>query len=180
MNGTALGREADIWTSKGLLVPDDLIIRIVSSWMDVHGPAFILDGFPRTVVQAERLDSALAALGAPVDLVVLLELSLDEIRRRVLQRLSCTACGSTYGEELHGLRAGDPCPRCGAPLERRSDDTEETLAERLRVYHEQTLPVVGHYRATASGIFHAVDASLGSDAILASLSALVSQSNEEV
>jgi adenylate kinase len=171
---TTLGAEADSWTSRGLLVPDDLIVRIVSSWIDIHGPSFILDGFPRTVVQAESLDSALASIAAPLDLVALLDLPEDAIRRRILQRLSCTRCGATFGEMLHGRHEGDPCPVCGAAIERRKDDTEETLGERLRVYRESTLPVVEHYRGKFPGIFHVLDAGEGSDVIFGKLAALVS------
>jgi adenylate kinase len=172
---TPLGKEADSWTSRGLLVPDELIVRIVSSWIEVNGPSFILDGFPRTVVQASRLDDALASLRAPLELVVLLELPEEEIRRRILQRLSCTRCGATFGETLHGQRAGDPCPSCGSLLERRADDTEDTLVERLRVYRESTLPVVQHYRETVPGIFHGIDAAQASNVIFETLSALVTQ-----
>ena len=172
--GTPLGAEADSWTSRGLLVPDDLIVRIVSSWIDVNGPSFILDGFPRTVVQAESLDSALDSIAAPLDLVALLDLPEDAIRTRILQRLSCTRCGATFGEMLHGRHEGDSCPVCGAPIERRKDDTEETLGERLRVYRESTLPVVDYYRGKFPGIFHVMDAGEGSDAIFGKLSALVS------
>lgn len=175
---TPLGLEADSWTSRGLLVPDDLVVRIVTSWISVNGPSFILDGFPRTVVQASRLDDALALIGAPLDLAVLLDLPEEEIRRRILQRLSCTRCGATFGEDLHGMHSGDPCPACGSPLERRADDTEETLAERLRVYRESTLPVVRHYEESMPGIFHRIEAAAESDVIFAGLSALVSANPE--
>ena len=171
--GTSLGREADEWTRKGLLVPDELAVRIVTTWMQSNGPRFLFDGFPRTVGQAENLDASLAAMKAPLDLVVLLEVPDDEIRRRILDRLSCMKCGATYAAALHGHAVGDPCPRCGSPLVRRNDDTEETLAQRLDVYRRMTLPVVAYYRENSSGILHRIDASGESDAIFAELSRLM-------
>jgi adenylate kinase len=171
--GTALGREADEWTRKGLLVPDELAVRIVTTWMQSNGPRFLFDGFPRTVGQAENLDASLAAMKAPLDLVVLLEVPDDEIRRRILDRLSCMNCGATYAAALHGHVVGDPCPRCGSPLVRRNDDTEETLAQRLDVYRRMTLPVVAYFRENSPCILHRIDASGESDAIFAELSRLM-------
>jgi adenylate kinase len=171
--GTPLGHEADGWTSKGLLVPDDLAVRIVATWMKENGARFLFDGFPRTVGQAEYLDAALSVLKAPLELVILLELSEEAIRRRILERISCLKCGATYSASLHGIAEGKPCPRCGCPLVRRKDDTAEALEERLRVYRELTLPVVAYYERTASSILHRIDAGEGSDAIFLQLSKLV-------
>lgn len=171
--GSALGHEADSWTSRGLLVPDDLAVRIVTAWMTEHGPRFLLDGFPRTIGQAGYLDSALTAGSAPLDLVVFLDLPEGEIRRRILDRLTCGRCGATYGRSLHRLAVGGACPQCGGLIDRRRDDTEEALVERLRVFREATLPVVEHYRKNFPEIFRAVDAGEGSDAIFFRLSALV-------
>lgn len=171
--GTPLGREADEWTRKGLLVPDDLAVRIVTVWMKEHGRSFLFDGFPRTVGQAEHLDRALALVSAPLELVVLLELGDGEIRRRILERLSCLDCGATYSSSLHNLHEGDFCPRCGAKLVRRADDTAEAIEERLRVYRELTLPVVAYYERTSPAILHRVDAGPESGAIFKTLSALV-------
>jgi adenylate kinase len=161
--GTALGLEADSWTSRGLLVPDELAVRIITAWMGANGPRFLFDGFPRTTGQALHLDKALDAAGMP----------LEDIRRRILDRLTCVSCGSTFGGVLHGLKTGGACPSCGGGLIRRNDDTEKALAERLRVYRESTLPVVAHYRDKTPGIFHKIDAGKGSDEIFAKLSALV-------
>lgn len=171
--GTSFGREADAWTSKGLLVPDELAVRIVTAWMKVNGPRFLFDGFPRTVGQAQHLDQVLGELGAPLDLIILLELPESEIRERILNRLSCLDCGATFSTSLHGTKAGDPCPQCGNPLVRRNDDTAEALEERLRVYRESTLPVVGYYEKRAPSVFHRIDAGEGSDAIFGKLSLLV-------
>jgi adenylate kinase len=171
--GTALGLEADSWTSRGLLVPDELAVRIITAWMAGNGPRFLFDGFPRTTGQAEHLDKALDEARTPLDLVIFLDLSDEEIARRILDRLTCARCGTTFGGSLHGLKIGDVCPACGGELIRRNDDTEEALAERLRVYRESTLPVVTHYRNSAPGIFHRIDAGEGSDTIFKKLSGLV-------
>ena len=101
--GTTLGLEADSWTSRGLLVPDDLAVRVITAWMTGNGPRFLLDGFPRTTVQAEHLDEALDEAGTPLDLVIFLDLSEEEIFRRILDRLTCVRCGTTFGGSLHGL-----------------------------------------------------------------------------
>jgi adenylate kinase len=172
--GTALGLEADSWTSRGLLVPDELAVRVITAWMAGNGPRFLFDGFPRTTGQAEHLDKALDAAHTPIDLVLFLDLSEMEIGRRIMDRLTCASCGSTFGGSLHGLKTGDACPSCGGNLIRRNDDTEEALAERLRVYRESTLPVVTYYREKNPSIFHCVDAGEGSDEIFQKLSALVS------
>jgi len=172
--GTALGLEADSWTSRGLLVPDELAVRVITAWMAGNGPRFLFDGFPRTTGQAEHLDKVLDAALTPIDLVIFLDLSDEEIRRRIMDRLTCASCGATFGGSLHGLKTGDACPSCGGELIRRNDDTGEAISERLRVYRESTLPVVTHYREKPTGIFHRIDAGEGSDEIFKKLSALVS------
>lgn len=177
--GTLLGQEADVWTSKGLLVPDELAVRIVTAWMKENGPRFIFDGFPRTVGQAEYLDSSLAELRAGLDLIVLLELPDEMIRRRILERISCLKCGATFSTLLHGNEEGAPCPRCGTLLVRRNDDTEEALDQRLEVYRDLTLPVVGYYEKTSPNLLHRIDAGEGSDAIFAKLLALVAYKKDE-
>ena len=171
--GTPLGKEADSWTSKGLLVPDELAVRIVTTWMRENGPRFLFDGFPRTLGQAEHLDRALSESHAPLDLIILLELSDEMIRRRILERICCLKCGATYSLSLHTHAEGDPCPRCGSSLVRRKDDNAGALDQRLVVYRELTLPVVGYYEKTSPGILHRIDAGEGSDAIFGKLSALV-------
>ena len=171
--GTPLGHEADSWTRRGLLVPDELAIRIITEWMAGHGTRFLFDGFPRSVGQAKHLDEALAGLAAPLDLVVVLELGEEEIRRRISSRLSCLKCGATFSTLLDGLSEGESCPRCGEALVRRSDDLPESVEKRLQVYRELTFPVIGYYERTAPGLLHRVDAGAGSDVVFAAISRLV-------
>jgi adenylate kinase len=171
--GTQLGREADSWTRHGLLVPDELAIRIIQNWMSEHGPRFIFDGFPRSVAQAEHLDQALAHLHAPIDLLVVLELSDGQIRNRTTTRISCLNCGATFSALLDGVKIGSKCPRCGEALVRRTDDEPEAVEKRLEVYRKLTFPVIGYYERMAPHLLYRVDAGEGSDAVFAVISALV-------
>lgn len=170
---TPLGKEADAWTRRGLLVPDELAIRIITTWIHDHGTTFLFDGFPRTVGQAEHLDSALALLGAPLECVIVLELSDEEIRRRIETRLSCLKCGATFSSSMDALTCSAPCPRCGDKLVRRSDDRPEAVVQRLQVYHQLTFPVIEYYERSAPHLLHRVDAGMGSDEVFKSISRLI-------
>ena len=171
--GTILGQAADSWTRQGLLVPDELAIRIITTWMSEHGTRFIFDGFPRSVAQAEHLDLALSGLAAPLDLLIVLDLTDEEIRRRTSSRLSCLNCGATFSAPLDTLAEGWNCPRCGAALIRRDDDRPEAVEKRLEVYRELTAPVIGYYEQTSPHLLHRVNAGEGSDAVFTAISTLV-------
>ncbi len=171
--GTPLGREADSWTRRGLLVPDELAIRIITTWMSENGSRFIFDGFPRSVAQAEHLDAALARLAAPLDLLIVLDLDDDEIRLRTASRLSCLKCGATFSTRFDMLIEGERCPRCGATLVRRDDDKPEAVEKRLEVYHELTFPVIAYYEQHSPELLYRVKAGEGSDAVFSMISALV-------
>jgi len=173
--GTELGRKAESSTGRGLLVPDELVLRIIGQWIRNHGTRFIFDGFPRSVGQAAHLDAALAELQAPLDLIILLELSDEEIRRRVEARLSCLQCGATFSKSLHGLKIHDHCPHCGDRLVRRNDDVPEALEQRLHLYRGMTLPVVGYYERKVPHLMHRICAEEGSDAIFSKISTLVDE-----
>ncbi len=160
--GSALGREADRWTSQGRLFPDELALRVVWNWLGERR-RFILDGFPRTVGQAAEFDRGLAERRAPLDVVYFLNLPDHLVRERMTSRLTCAACGAVFNEKFHGVAAGAPCPQCGGVLARRADDTEEALNERLAQYRECTLPVVEHYRA--QNLLKEVDVTPGRDAV---------------
>jgi adenylate kinase len=173
--GTALGREADSWTCRGFLVPDELAIRVIRNWISGHGKSFIFDGFPRSVAQAVALDSILLELDAPLDLIIHLELSDNEISRRVAARISCLSCGGTFSGLQDHLAAGDPCPRCGTLLVRRNDDNEQTLRQRLSVYRDLTAPVVEYYAKANPALLHRLDAGMASGEIFERLAGLVRQ-----
>ncbi|MEO6846482.1 MAG: nucleoside monophosphate kinase [Chthoniobacterales bacterium] len=165
--GTPVGREAAKLTSSGAFVPDEVVLHIVSGWLDAHNDGFLLDGFPRTVSQAEALHRDLEARKRPLDVAFLFDLPESEIRNRVLHRLTCDACGSTFGEQLHGVREGVPCPYCGGVLTHRKDDDEKTLNNRLAIYREKTLPIVDFYKK--NGLLSSYDATQSPEALFEKL-----------
>ncbi len=166
---TELGREMERWTKEGRLFPDDVAVRILINWLDEgHWGAFLLDGFPRTLGQAKAFDEELDRRGGKIDLAINLTLNDDVIRDRILNRVTCVRCGATYGMTFHRLKPGDLCEDCGARLERRSDDTPETLDQRLQEHRRHTNPVIDYYRKCE--ILNDVDASAGRDAVFAAIS----------
>lgn len=164
--GTALGLEAEAYTSKGLLFPDELALRVVGNWLTGR-ERFIIDGFPRTLGQAQAFDSMLSDQEMPLDVVYLLELSDEEVRNRMLGRLTCSDCGAVFNERFHRITPDTACPKCGGRLVRRADDTEEALAERLRQYDTVTRPVASHYRDL--GLLRTIDAADGRDEVFKTL-----------
>jgi len=164
---TELGREAERWTAGGELAPDELILRIVRKWMDAQADGFLFDGFPRTLGQAQAFEEELHIRGLTLDGAIHFDVSDSEIRRRVLDRLTCGQCGATYSAAYHALAPGSACPACRAPLVRREDDTEATLARRMTEYRSQTLPVVAFYRDR--GTLFTLDASAGREKIFSLL-----------
>jgi adenylate kinase len=160
--GTAVGLEADEWTSQGKLFPDELALRVVWSWL-ADRERFILDGFPRTLGQAEAFDTGLAERRRPLDAVYSLNLADEIVRERMTSRLTCVQCGAVFNEKFHRVTPATPCPQCGGALGRRSDDTPEALESRLDQYRTHTLPVVAHYRN--QGLLTEVDVAPGRDEV---------------
>lgn len=144
--GTELGREARRYMDAGELVPDQVILGIVREALEKPEArdGFVLDGFPRTVEQAEGLERILDELGTSLDSVVYLEVPEEELVRRLTARRVCGACGHVTRVDV----AGDVCPACGGELEQREDDRPATVRRRLEVYREQTEPVLQWYRSS--------------------------------
>ena len=142
-DGTPTGIQAKSYIDAGKLVPDEVIIGIVNERLsqDDCAKGYILDGVPRTIAQAEALEKA----GIRFDAVVSIEISEDEILRRMSGRRVCEACGSSYNVEAVPPRVEGVCDNCGGKLIQRKDDTPETVRERLKVYHTETEPLVGFY-----------------------------------
>ena len=142
-DGTPTGVQAKSYIDAGKLVPDEVIIGIVNERLsrDDCAKGYILDGVPRTIAQAEALEKA----GIQFDAVVSIEISEDEILRRMSGRRVCEACGSSYNVEAVPPRVEGVCDNCGGKLIQRNDDTPETVRERLKVYHTETEPLVGFY-----------------------------------
>jgi adenylate kinase len=145
---TELGQKARGFMDAGKLVPDELVIGMVNERLaqDDVKKGFILDGFPRTVPQAEALESALAGSGRKVDAVISLEVPEAELIGRLSGRRSCPKDGSVYHVLSSPPRVSGVCDKCGSALIQRSDDSEDKVAERLRVYAEQTSPLKECYR----------------------------------
>ena len=142
-DGTPTGIQAKSYIDAGKLVPDEVIIGIVNERLsqDDCAKGYILDGVPRTIAQAEALEKA----GIRFDAVVSIEISEDEILRRMSGRRVCEACGSSYNVEAIPPRVEGICDNCGGKLIQRKDDTPETVRERLKVYHTETEPLVDFY-----------------------------------
>lgn len=146
-NETDLGQKAKEYMDEGDLVPDDLIIEMVRDRLgqDDAQSGFILDGFPRTVAQAEALEEILDDLDQPLDLVLRLDIPEEEVIRRITGRRVCEECGATYHVDVDPPEEEGVCDECGGNVTQRDDDTEEVVRNRLENYHEQTEPLVEFY-----------------------------------
>ena len=151
-NGTELGKLAESYISKGLLVPDEVTVRIVEDRLlqDDCNEGVILDGFPRTIAQAEMLDAFLEGIGRRLDVVINIEIDEQEIIQRLSQRRVCPECKATYHMDYDPPLDGDTCKNCGAKVIIRKDDEPEVIEKRLKEYHDQTEPLIEYY--TARGI----------------------------
>lgn len=144
---TPLGKKAKEYIDQGLLVPDELTIDIVKDRLmqDDCSEGFLLDGFPRTVFQAESLDSFLKKLDKVIECALLIEVPRENILMRMTGRRMCKNCGASYHVTFNPPKADGKCDLCGGPLVQRKDDTEATVKERLKVYDEQTQPLIDYY-----------------------------------
>ena len=143
-----LGREAKGYMDQGALVPDDVIIRMMGERLGRSdaGRGFILDGFPRTIAQAEALAKLLKDLGQTLDTVVYFDVSEPELLRRLTGRRVCRKCGHTYHLVSNPPKRAGVCDACGGELYQRDDDSEATVRNRLLVYQRQTAPLLDYYR----------------------------------
>lgn len=172
--GSPLGLEAKKHMEAGTLVPDQVVAEMVAKRLsepDCRG-GFILDGFPRTVAQAELLDSLMKKTGMNLDCAVLFEVPEDLLLQRLTARLTCRKCGTSFNRIFAKPKKEGVCDACGGELHQRADDTLETAKNRLKVYQTQTAPLIDFYEA--KGILARIDASLpreqGFQALLAVLS----------
>lgn len=156
-NGTELGMEAKKYMDQGLLVPDELTVKILLDRVAAEDckNGYVLDGFPRTIPQAEVLDHALTELGDRIDYAINVDVPDENIVKRMSGRRACLACGATYHIEHVPPKAEGVCDRCQKELVLRDDDKAETVLNRLKVYHDQTQPLIDFY--TTKGILKTVD-----------------------
>lgn len=147
-NGTELGTKAKVYMDQGMLVPDELTCDLVVDRIkqDDCKDGYILDGFPRTIPQAECLDKALDALNDKIDFAVNVEVPDENIIRRMSGRRACLSCGRTYHIVYNPPKEEGICDECKKELVLRDDDKPETVEKRLKVYHEQTQPLIDYYR----------------------------------
>ena len=164
-SGSALGKELQSYMSAGKLVPDELVIKLVMERLTRKDTekGFLLDGFPRTIPQAEALDKALAAAGKKIEKVVAMIVEDEEIVKRLASRRVCVACGATYNTVTQLPKKDSICDTCGGKVIQRADDNEVTIRKRLSVYKDQTSPIIAYY--SRSGIVRKVQGSGAVDAI---------------
>lgn len=157
-SGSALGRKAQQIIDAGNLVPDELMIDLISKRIDQDDcrRGFILDGFPRTVPQAMALDRLLAEKGLKIDHVLVLETDAEAMVERITGRFTCVTCGAGYHEKFQRPKVNGVCDKCGGTkFSRRADDNAETVRARQKTYQELTAPIIDHYRK--KGVVETVD-----------------------
>lgn len=155
--GTELGKKAKTYMDQGLLVPDELVVDLVAdrlSWEDCTN-GYVLDGFPRTIPQAESLDAVLAKKGEKMEYAIDVDVPDENIVNRMGGRRACVGCGATYHVVYNPTKTEGICDACGEKLILRDDDKPETVQKRLDVYHQQTQPLIDYYNK--AGILKTVD-----------------------
>lgn len=146
--GTELGKEAKSYMDKGLLVPDELVVSIVKDRLTEEdcSEGFLLDGFPRTLEQADALDKELSKMGIKLNKVVNIDAEKEVLIERAIGRRICKSCGATYHISFNPPKLENVCDIDGGELFQRDDDTEETVATRIEVYNKQTQPLIDYYQ----------------------------------
>ena len=174
-NGTEMGLKAKSFMDEGKLVPDEVVIGIVKERLSADDckKGFILDGFPRTIPQAEALDKALSAIGDSVDYAINVEVPDENIIERMSGRRACVGCGATYHIVYNPTKVEGKCDACGADLILRDDDKPETVEKRLNVYHEQTQPLIDYYKA--KGILKEVDGTVDMKDVFAAITDILGE-----
>lgn len=164
-SGSALGKEVQAIIDAGKLVSDEIMIALIAQRIAaLRGKGFILDGFPRTVPQAEALDQMLKRSGTAIDYVIELTVNEDALVDRISGRFSCKKCGASYHDRYHRPKQEGRCDVCGGTdFLRRPDDNAETVKARLAAYREQTAPILPYYRGR--GVLHSVDGMADIDAV---------------
>ncbi len=172
-NGTELGMEAKKYMDQGLLVPDELTVRILLDRVAQEDckDGYVLDGFPRTIPQAEVLDQALAKLGDRIDYAINVDVPDENIIRRMSGRRACLTCGATYHIEHVPPKQEGICDTCGSALVLRDDDKPETVKNRLEVYHRQTQPLIDFYGK--KGVLRTVDGTRPMEEVFAAIRAIL-------
>ncbi|MFH1368595.1 MAG: adenylate kinase [Elusimicrobiota bacterium] len=171
--GWQIGQKIQFFMSKGQLVPNDTVIELVQDAIqkDEYSKGFLLDGFPRTIQQAEALDKILSDKQKKIDKVLYIYLSEEEIVRRLTARRNCEKCGANYNLVFHPPKKEDACDQCGGKIVQRADDNEATIRNRIKVYNEQTTPLIDFY--DKAGSLRKVDGSKTVEEVLQNLCAVI-------
>lgn len=174
-NGTELGKKAKVYMDQGLLVPDELVVDLI---MDRFQEAdcqngYVLDGFPRTIPQAKALDEALAKNNDAMEYAIDVDVPDENIVNRMAGRRACVGCGGTYHLETIPSKVEGICDTCGGELILREDDKPETVLNRLKVYHDQTQPLIEYYQG--KGILKTVDGTKSPEAVLEDIIRIIEQ-----
>lgn len=171
--GTPLGKTAKSYMDSGKLVPDSVVIGIIEERLKAKDCAkgYILDGFPRTVAQADALTAAVAKMGQKIDHVLSVEVPNEELVQRLAGRRTCKGCGAMYHVRFSPPKAAGTCDKCGGELFQRDDDQEATIRSRLKVYDEQTAPLIAYYRK--AGLLRPIDGKGGMEEILGRITAVL-------
>lgn len=172
-NGTNVGLKAKSFMDRGALVPDDVMLEVIAERLDQSDAqnGFLLDGFPRTVDQAENLDKILKGRRSRIDLVLWLEVGFSELVKRLTARRICPNCGTIHNLIFQAPRVPGRCDKCGSTLEQRVDDQQQTVEKRLNVYQQQTSPIKDYY--LSQGILKKIDGGQAPDLVYGSLKALL-------
>lgn len=171
--GTELGLKAKEYMDQGLLVPDEVTIGMLLDRIrqaDCKN-GYVLDGFPRTIPQAESLNKALADMGEAIDFAIDVDVPDENIVNRMGGRRACLKCGATYHVEYAAPKAEGVCDACGSDLVLRDDDKPETVQKRLTVYHEQTQPLIEYYKG--QGVLYSVDGTQAMEAVFKSITGIL-------
>lgn len=164
-DGSEIGRKAKQFMDTGSLVPDDIITDVMLAGISrpPGGSGFILDGFPRTVGQAEALETGLRGTGIAIDAVLNFDMPDEHIVPRIVARRTCSNCHATYNTKFLPPRTDGVCDACGRELVQRADDREEVVVTRLKAYRAQTQPLIKYY--DDKGLLHGIDASVPADQV---------------
>lgn len=172
-DGTELGKKAKTYMDQGALVPDELVVDLVVDRVGKEDAknGYVLDGFPRTIPQAEALDKALEEIHDKVDYAINVEVPDDNIINRMSGRRACVDCGGTYHIKYNPTKVENICDACGGKLILRDDDKPETVKNRLQVYHEQTQPLIDYY--SKKGIMKEVDGTVDMEEVFQAIVAIL-------
>ena len=174
-NGTELGKKAKAYMDQGALVPDELTCDLVMDRIAQEDcrNGFVLDGFPRTIPQAEALDAALTKIGQTMDYAIDVDVPDENIVNRMGGRRACLNCGATYHIVSIPTKVEGICDRCGEPVVLRDDDKPETVQKRLAVYHEQTQPLIDYYKE--ANILKSVDGTQPMEKVFSDIVAILGE-----